>query len=551
MKINKFKFILLGAALLGLTMAGCNSDDVLTAPRLFRPIATETISSNTISLTWNTINDDASAYQIELSIDSFATTYKSVDTTEKTYTFSNLTWDNTYQIRIKAITSASNISSSEYYVCDDAKITYPTKLNKITNVTDVAAQVTWSTDKSYTNLVISKKNSGENTYTPIDTVSVSSTESAALSKIVKNLSPETNYKVTAYTTDADTLTYAGYQTFKTEASEDYGTNTVDLRNLTDSQAKDTINDTFLSSLTSGAVIVLNGGTIYKIDNAVAISKSITFVTGLSLSGNANLEMNGCTFVGSTDADIAFKNVDITTAGDKSSSNFGGKYAFNNSVSATVNSLSFTGCKIKYLRGIIRLQGAASTINNLTITNCVMDSIGGYGIANCDVTGSAFGTTTITNSTVAHAEKTLVNSKSATGFGDVTITNCTFAYCGNGTNYILDFGSSATVNTALNLKVSSCIFGGCFLTPTSSTATINGFRCSGSGATTSFVDNYKTSDLIWTTNITTGEDNAPIPGIISYGKATTDLWEAPLTSDFKVIDKTSDIYKYNIGDSRWY
>ena len=150
MKIHRLRFTLLGIILCGLVLFSCNDDTDLSAPRLFRPIATVTVSNNTINLVWESIGT-ASAYQVELSVDSFKTSYAVGDTVGMSYTFNNLAWDQTYQIRMKAISPTSSVNSSEYYVCDDEKVTYPTKLQKV-NVTDVAARVSWSTNVGYTKL---------------------------------------------------------------------------------------------------------------------------------------------------------------------------------------------------------------------------------------------------------------------------------------------------------------------------------------------------------------------------------------------------------------
>lgn len=199
-------------------------------------------------------------------------------------------------------------------------------------------------------------------------------------------------------------------------------------------------------LEEGTVVVLQGGFEYNLSSTVTISKSVKFITGLSLSGNAIFKTGGFVAATGSVANIEFNKVDFITSGDKNASNFGGKYIFNQGNQSSIGNLKFINCSIRYMRGIVRLQSKPSIIDNVTIENCVMDSIGGYGVLNCDVAGSQIKAIAITNSTIAHAEKTLVNSKSQFGFQTINITDCTFAYCSKGTNKIFDFGKPRQVST---------------------------------------------------------------------------------------------------------
>ena len=208
-------------------------------------------------------------------------------------------------------------------------------------------------------IVVSKADTTRSTWTynKIDSVIVGDADNALLYKDVKNLTPSANYKVTAYIGD----TYSGSKTFKTKASENYGTNVIDLRGLSAVDASDTINTAFMSNVVrDGATVVLEGSATYTIPGGLVLNKSISFVTGLSLSGNAIVKMNGCSFSGASNADIRFKNINIVTSANKAASNFGGGYVFNNASVGTLDSLTFSGCSIKYMRGIIRLQSAVST-----------------------------------------------------------------------------------------------------------------------------------------------------------------------------------------------
>lgn len=543
MKINIFKYMFVGLLTICATFYSCSSDDELaTAPRLFRPLAELTATNNSITAKWALIKG-ASSYELALSKDSFKTTLSTVSTELNSYTFENVEWDETYQVRIKALSTTTG--NSEPFDSEEISITYPTALNKVSGVIDVAAKISWKTPTEYSALEILKKNDSNDEYTPVDTISVSSEELASMTKIVYGLKENTSYRVIAFSGTADNYQYQGRQNFKTAVAEDYGSNVVDLRSLSDSEAGSYITSSFLAGLEDGCTVVLKGGCTYTIPNNAEITKGVKFVTGQTLAGNATFLVNAFIFNASDISDISFNKINLLTAGDKTTTNFGGKYIINANLKSTVNSLSFENCNIKYMRGIVRLQSQPSIIKTLTINNCVMDSIGGYGVVNADIEESQFNTVVISNSTIAHAEKTLVNSKAKNGFGNVTISDCTFAYCSKTANKIFDFGTKATINVGLQFQATNCIFGTSF----TGVAT-NGISCSGTDSSIRFTNCYKTADLTWITDATTGAASYPLPSdVISYSKNTTDLWVNPAASDFSFKD-TSFAGISTTGDPRW-
>lgn len=541
MIFNKIKNITLGLLLSSLAFVSCSDDDgLLSAPRLFRPIAEVSTYENSITVKWDLIKS-AKAYQLVLSTDSFKTATQTVETTDPSYVFDELGWDEKYQIRIKAISNNEDTNDSEFFDCEETQITYPTKLQKVTDVIDVAARVQWKEAVDYTAFEIQKSVDGK--FQAVDTVLVKDKERTNLQKVIYGLEPETSYRVIAYTGTSESYQYEGRQAFKTEASEDFGANVVDLRNLTDEEAIDTINTDFLKKLEEGTVVVLQGGFEYNLSSTVTISKSVKFITGLSLSGNAIFKTGGFVAATGSVANIEFNKVDFITSGDKNASNFGGKYIFNQGNQSSIGNLKFINCSIRYMRGIVRLQSKPSIIDNVTIENCVMDSIGGYGVLNCDVAGSQIKAIAITNSTIAHAEKTLVNSKSQFGFQTINITDCTFAYCSKGTNKIFDFGTKAGINDNLQFNAQNILFG-----PSFDGAATNGVTCLGTDSKLSFTNCYKTADLLWITN-ETGAAVSPLPSVEEYSKNSTDLWNNPTMSDFSIKDAGFAGAK-NTGDPRW-
>lgn len=542
MKINIFKFMLVGLLIACATFYSCSSDDELTAPRLFRPLAKLTATNNNITVKWDLIKD-ASSYEVAMSKDSFKTTLSTVSTTLNSYTFENVEWDETYQVKIKALSTTTG--NSEIYDCDEISVTYPTVLNKITEVIDVAAKVSWKVPAEYSAFEILKKNDNNDEYSPVDTISISSEELTNLTKTVYNLNASTSYRIIAFSGSADNYQYQGRQDFKTAAAENYGSNMVDLRSLSDSEASSYITSAFLASLQDGCTVVLKGGCTYTILGNTEITKGVKFVTGQTLAGNATFLVNGFIFNASDISDISFKKLDLLTAGDKTTANFGGKYIFNANLKSNVNSLSFEDCNIKYMRGIIRLQSQPSIIKSLTINKCIMDSIGGYGIANTDIEDSQFNNVVISNSTISHAEKTLVNTKSKNGFGSVTINDCTFAYCSKTTNKLFDFGTKTTLNVGLQFQATNCLFGTSF-----TGAATNGISCSGTDSSIRFTNCFKTADLTWILDATGTFAAYPLPAdVMNYSNNTTDLWVNPAAGDFSFKD-SSFAGISTTGDPRW-
>ena len=82
MIFNKIKNITLGLLLSSLAFVSCSDDDgLLSAPRLFRPIAEVSTYENSITVKWDLIKS-AKAYQLVLSTDSFKTATQTVETTD-------------------------------------------------------------------------------------------------------------------------------------------------------------------------------------------------------------------------------------------------------------------------------------------------------------------------------------------------------------------------------------------------------------------------------------------------------------------------------------
>ena len=174
-------------------------------------------------------------------------------------------------------------------------------------------------------------------------------------------------------------------------------------------------------------------------------------------------------------------------------------------------------------------------NNYVVDNCVIDSIAGYGIITVDNTTVKADNISITNSTIYKAEKFITSSKQTAGSSSVVVANCTFNETLVGSNILIDYGSFTVTN---GITVSNCIFG----TVKSGGTNQRDVRASAS-TTVNAPNSYRTSDYI-----SAGAAN-DFPGVITYTKSSTQLWQDPINGNFKIIDGSFP-GRTNTGDPRW-
>jgi len=530
-KIRKYILVLstLAVCLGGLT--SCGEEDILgTAPRLFRPSSTVLKSDgNWILAQWD-LNADAKYYQLELSRDSFATIDR-VDTTSKGYfLFQNVNWDQTYQVRIKAI---GNILESEYFECAEVVVAdYPTLLKDVPSddIIDNSVIMRWTVGTSaYTSFKI---------YTPadslIDSVAVTPTEYAKGYKIISRLTGSTSYKMEAFIDNV----YYGKKRVTTKASQLFD-NPVDLRNIDDETADSMLTDTYINSLpVVGGVttLVLKGGMNYFM-TLDSLSRPLKFVTGYSFSGKATLQMSSACDLVASISSLSFENVNLCgVLSTKTTANYGGSYVYNGSRALTLGALNLVNCSIKYLRGVCRIKTTGAFITNFNMDNCTTDSIGGYGIATTDAAGAQIKNMSVTNSTIIRSDIFLKNQKTDTS--TVFVNYCTF------------FGTPKTATTATSgthyldfsgKNIKSVIFKNCLLGP--GTGSPMGIKFL--SITERYMDNnYTTTDATWFTATTTS--TSILIDAADAGITSTALWRNPLSGDLKIVGA----FTKAVGDPRW-
>lgn len=535
-KIYKYSIIIFALSILAGLLTSCNDDDDEQAPRLFRPQINDYFISQTyFGVSWDRYQG-AIKYELQLSVDSFKTIKEEVVIDSTNYRFENLWFDTQYQLRIRSI---GNNIMSEYFVAKDVKtLDYTTQLNALTeaDVIDTQAKVTWN-NVTYNHLKIYH---GDDL---VQTVNVTNTENQKKQVIVKNLEPVTSYRVEAYALVDGKEAYRGKKPFKTVESQVFEGDVEDLRNLSADESLEKITPSYLNELAtnypSGVTVVLNGGIVYNISSEIVISSNVTFVTGLSFAGYATMAIDGSfTIAESTTLNkIKFDKIFFTEGSNnpKTSSNYGGTYIFNiNKSGAKLSKLDIESCIIKYKRGVIRMQ-TESIINEVSINNCVIDSIGGYGVVNNANDKAYIGDIKVQNSTISHAEAVFACGKKL-GVNSITLENVTTCFAPKDAGYMFDYNKNTIPG---GIMVKKCIFGisGMVLEP-GTAPSVNVLRCDGASATV--IDSYRTNDY-------TMAEKYKLD-LSDVGESSKKLFSDPVNNNYTV--KNSYV-QGKAGDPRWW
>ncbi|MDR1527796.1 MAG: fibronectin type III domain-containing protein [Dysgonamonadaceae bacterium] len=536
MKLN-IQRLLFPAIALMLMVTACNEEnDLGTPPRLFRPVVEGSMGGTWIKLTWDRYTGTQS-YNIQLSDDTdFTNILENASTEDVEYTFEGLRYNTQYYIRIQGIGDGIQ-SEPVTYTGKTAK--YPTHLLSpaSSDCIDTQVRVKWETEY-YDNLkvYIGKEY--------IKTVDLTAEDNDEKTIIVRDLNPSSTYTIQAYREEA----YLGEMDYTTVAAQVIEGDYADLRSLDPAEAYSKLTQTYFDELEAqypgGFTVILDGGIHYEI-GTVNFSTNFSLVTGLSLAGNAIIEHNGGIGI-KADANVGFITLNNLIFTDHPSSprnggNFGGKYAIDirgTTANAKIGELNIVGCDIRYKRGMFRAQSPVE-IGKITIDNCIIDSMGGYGITNADHANAYFKEVIIKNSTIAHAEKILVASKPTPTdqCHSIVLENLTVCYAPKGEgNYMIDYNNQTLPG---GITVKNCIFG------IGWDSKVRGMR---SATTNIAIDNsFRAGDLEWTVNASTGEPQNPID-LERLTETTAALFADPQNLNFKI---THDALVNKVGDPRWW
>lgn len=551
-----------------MTLASCDDKDHPEAPRLFSPVVSTSVNANSIVCTWQGIKE-ATRYELTLqralpnpnedgsvAVQDIKSVTVNVDPTGQNpyspFTFENLDWDERYRVCIKAVgeTKESRIYNSEF-----TTLTYPTKLRSVSNTIDSAAKIEWNegddVDIAYMNVFV---RNADGTLTPwVHETSAPEEEETRADEevayyytvtdkdlkasyaIIEQLKPETDFRVIAYSADGE---YRGRRDFTTKAAEVFENPEL----VVDLRQKDTtiLDGDLFNSLPDNAILLLKGGVDYTVDKTPKFTKSFTMRTGMSLLGKANVMCGGFAVAGDV-ANIRIENIRYTCLPtDDKTSNFGGRYFFNNSDVYNVGNLVFEDVEIVAMRGIIRTRKKAQHFDNIVFNNCILDSIGGYKVVQLDTDDTSVGTITITNSTLSHIDGVIrANNRKNTNIDQILIDNCTFAYASN--NAPLFMLKKDGCCEGLKFDMNNCVIGGNYFGKAGQGATFN------ASATAAYNNVFVAGDYNWAVDAE-GNITSPLGSYTTMKEGIKDIWVDPANGNFTY--KSGKLDCAEVGDPRW-
>lgn len=525
---NKFKWAVFSIIATLVLFAGCQKDNDLGQPdRLFRPIVTETEYAGTwIRYVWD-MYDGVDYYELQLAADDTTNIVATAETDTSFYTFEGLNYDTEYYLLLK---SHGDGIESDFFVAEMILTNdFPTKLTSV-NTTSSAAKVNWE-DAAYSSLELSLNDTVRTVY------DVTTEDNAQKYAILEGLLADTTYIVRAYDNSG---AYQGKLSFTTGSPESFrSSNVIDLRSLTDEEAYGAINQDLFDQAAalraandSLVTIVLKGGTHYEFPGT---TPGVGFImkTGESLEGNAVLEVTGnFDFEAELDT-VELNGLTFSFPPGNAESNYGGKYVVNGSKGGSIDYFAFYNCEISHLRGVIRTKDSGLFMKNITFSNCVIDSINGYGVLNIGVNYSVE-SIKVTNTTISNTATTfrldgvkIDETDGLTGVSLLQVENSNFIYA----DVLFRCGDIAQVTFLKNIFAGS-----------NSGANDDGiyspsYQLRGNFGATRMQDNYTTAD----TNISDFDNT-------QMRETMDEVFVDPVKKDFTL---TVSQYRNFIGDPRWW
>lgn len=524
---NMFKNYLIIAllmAMIGGVVSCKKGEEFGEAPRLFRPVIKGDLvsPSNYIEASWQKMTG-VKGYIAQISRDTFKTIDRSVNIDSNKIIFEDLLWEQLYQVQIIAVAPDSSKNSKPSFLGAIKTPRFPTIVvdAQLADVGSKSILFKWRNegDAVTTVKVLSVANN-----TVVQTINLTTTDISNAYLLVAALLPETAYKIELYSGTK----FRGANNYTTKAVPSGVI--VDLTAIAD---KPTVLADTILKVPSGATIILRRGMEYSMPS-INLSKPVTIISGENqlVPAQAVIFFNtGSNFAFAANASIdyiTFTDVVIRT------NDAAGKYVFNPNSAGNIGAITFESCRIENARGVARFRGAL-TINSLIFNNCLIDSIGGYGILTVDDAASKVKNVTISNSTISRAEVLLVGKSAAES---VKINNSTFFRSPIGAKFMVDYNGVA-IGT---LDFTNNIFGpGKATAATPPVIAVNSFRLS--SGTVSGSNNFTTSDFLWSAGA------LQIPGMTAYTKTASDIFISPATRNFTIKDGGFG-GKSTAGDPRW-
>jgi hypothetical protein len=496
--------------------------------RMFSPgLVTVSSGETKADLSWSPslfTEGKAVKYTVQFSKDSsFSTIDYSmvVDSAKATVTDNELAVRTTYIARIKADSSAG-VPQSKWVLSAPFRLSGEQIFLPImaSDIIDNAVVLKWRATPGLTKITLTPAGGTafDVTLTPADV--------AANQKVISGLQSGKQYTAEIF---AGTKS-KGVTTFTTAAP--ISGNLVDLRGITGRPS--VLADT-LPVIPAGSIVILERGQTYTISSAISLSKTVTIMSGTDLFNpalaNIYFTSNFNFTAGSTIDSIKFSSVSMR------SDNWTSRYIFNTTGGATVGKMIFENSRIGAFRGMARLQSGTTTVGEFRVDNCVIDSLGNYGVLTVDNVSCKVDNIIMRNSTVWRADKVFTSRQNSVS---VVVDKNTFneTPLGGGSNYLIDYSTSGTNNVTNGITFTNNILG--VGRSNAGNVTVRGLRVNTTTAITS-TNNYKTADYV-----TAGND---FPGLIAYSGTSFDLWVDPANGNFRFKD-ASFAGRNTAGDPRW-
>ncbi len=526
--ISKIK-VAFGALALVLAFSSCddtNEWDVDSSyNRSFRPtsLASSSVTANTAELTWGAI-PGTEKYILELSRDSmeFTNIVGNYESTEASYSLSDLEGSSEYSVRVKAKPSNPEKEESAF-----ASVYFKTKSEQIMEtVKDADRSATtvtlrWSAGKAVTKLVV--KDSQGNV---VEEFALNSENVANGSLLVENLLPQTSYVAEIYNGE-NRRGSISFVTFPEVPAAEH---------IVYWNAGDVVTQEFFDDLGANhgnVTIAIPAGAYFGISEAIVIPDGLSLhFFGLPGASKAVMSQNLFT-LSAAHTFLKFTNLEITGIGyDETGAETGATYNYliNQTLAANVGNIEFENCELHDFKNcVIRLQGAETKyIGTLSFNNCTSYNFpDSYYFVNNNVANSVIDNILVTNSTFYSVSRFIVHS--ASNNNAITISDCTFNNILGSGRYFIDF--SAGFQSA-NLTLANTILGA-----TQHTGA-KGIRAAKAA---SVINCYATTDWVLGSNA--------IAGLTSYGKSSTELFADPSNGDFTIIDDTFE-GRDSAGDPKW-
>ncbi|HEY5968847.1 MAG TPA: DUF5123 domain-containing protein [Chitinophagaceae bacterium] len=520
-------------------LAGCEKDTEIeepNLPRMFTPVGQLiTVGETQVKFEWNPSLfsvDKEVQYTLQISKDStFPGTPDYSITTAATsviVTDAQIAIRQKYFARIKA--NAVGNSAESKWLVSAGFIMNGEQIFKVpvaeSDIIDNAVILRWTTTPGVTKIVMTPSGGA-----PFDVV-ITAADNTAGFKLIGGLLGSKTYSAEIF---AGTKT-KGLLSFTTKPTIT-GANIIDLRGITGRPS--VLADT-LPIIPSGSIVILKRGLTYNFTSATSLNKSLTILSGSDFIPDLASIFMGSNFnltAGAAIDSLVFKDVNMY------SDDYAAKYIFNINQVGTIGKVRFENVRGHKFRGFFRIQtgGAGAQVTDLTILNCVIDSLRDFSLVNTN-NSNKVANITVSNTTLYNARK-VIDHRSP-GSNSIKFTNCSFynlpaggAAGGVGGFYFIDLG---TQNSATPIMITNCIFGKTWDEGLGNDA--RGIQA-GAATTVSVSNSYQTSDFISTNPLYQ-------ISLIPYSGTSVNLYVDPANGNFRIKDNAFP-GKGNSGDPRWY